>query len=454
MDRKVPLWVVLLIIFVAGIVTVHFGWVVQDTAKGGKRTGIIGEYALKLARYPAYIAAAYQEVVKNVRAVPNRFGVDRDLTYFGDFIDEGYLLASDWDEELGRNRLLLLELATGNVIHSWETPLEEITRLPAPDTPIPLPKGKQRIGLGAGILTEDGAIISGAGEGGALLKVDVCSNVEWIVNDYFHHDINQDAEGNIWIPSVIYPNVIGEKFLEGYRDDAIAKISPDGELLFKESISEILMNNGLGHLILGVGPLEKDAIHLNEIDPALTDGEYWKRGDLLVSLRHRSLIFLYRPETKEVLWYQLGPWTNQHDPDFIGTHQISVFGNDVTSSSYNRLSKEAPLITGFNDLYLVDLRSGETTTPYTELFKEADIRTVTGGQADILENGDVIVKDSNHGRLVRGSYDKPLWYFVNLLNDGTIARGSKRYFPNLDISVFEEADCGESAEISMSSNQK
>ena len=382
----------------------------------------------------------HKRLTKNPRGVENRFGLKQNLTNFDGFNDDGYLLISDWDE-VEKSSLNLLKLSSGEILHTWKTPLEQIENLEELDIPLPMPQGKDRVGLGPGILTQDGAIISVGGEGGVLMKVDLCSNVEWLLNDYFHHDINQDHEGNIWISSVLFPNEIGEKFLADYRDDAIAKISPDGELLYKESVSKILMDNGLGYLIFGVGPLEEDAIHLNDITPALNDGEFWKRGDLLVSLRHRSLVFLYRPSTEEIVWYQLGPWANQHDPDFVGTHRISVFGNDVTSSRNNRVSNEASMIMDHNNLYLVDLRSGETTTPYTELFREADIKTVTGGWADILENGDIVIKESKFGRYIRGTYDKPQWYYVDLLDDGEITRGDARYFPELDTSIFEEANC-------------
>ena len=79
-------------------------------------------------------------------------------------------------------------------------------------------------------------------------------------NDKFHHSIEKDAEGNIWAPSHIYPqslpiekvgrNIIYES---GYYDDAIVKLSADGEILFEKSVSQIFIDNGLEYLLFSVG---------------------------------------------------------------------------------------------------------------------------------------------------------------------------------------------------------
>jgi hypothetical protein len=72
-----------------------------------------------------------------------------------------------------------------------------------------------------------------------------------------------------------------------------------------------------------------DPTHLNDIQPVLADGPYWKKGDLFVSLRNISSIMLYRPSTDQIVWMKRGPWLSQHDVDILDDHRISVYDNNV-----------------------------------------------------------------------------------------------------------------------------
>ena len=87
-------------------------------------------------------------------------------------------------------------------------------------------------------------------------------------------------------------------------DDAIVKLSNNGELLYEKSISEIFIENGLEHLLFSIGGNNfiRDPIHSNDVQPVNFDGEYWKKGDVFLSLRHQSMILLYRPSTNEIVW--------------------------------------------------------------------------------------------------------------------------------------------------------
>lgn len=123
-------------------------------------------------------------------------------------------------------------------------------------------------------------------------------------NDRFHHSIETDAEGNIWVPSHMYPqslpiekvgrNIIEEK---GYYDDGIVKVSPEGEILFEKSVSQIFIDNRLEYLLFSsVGDWDSyfdiDPIHLNDIQPVDFDGKFWKQGDVFLSPRNQSMIIL------------------------------------------------------------------------------------------------------------------------------------------------------------------
>ncbi len=160
---------------------------------------------------------------------------------------------------------------------------------------------------------------------GPLYKVDCCSNLEWALNDVYHHSTEQDADGSFWVPSVMATSLYDGTPLT-HREDAITKISTDGGVLYKRSVTEMFKENDLVW-ILGIG-FSRDPIHLNDIQPALQDSEFWERGDVLLSLKNRHMVFLYRPDTGKIIWYRVGPWLNQHDADFVDDSQVMVFGNN------------------------------------------------------------------------------------------------------------------------------
>ena len=50
-------------------------------------------------------------------------------------------------------------------------------------------------------------------------------------HDNFHHSIETDLDGNIWVPSAMYPQSLPiKKAGRDFVDDAIVKLSPEGDL--------------------------------------------------------------------------------------------------------------------------------------------------------------------------------------------------------------------------------
>ena len=169
-----------------------------------------------------------------------------------------------------------------------------------------------------------------------LRKIDACSDLVFQnTEDMYHHSIEVDIDGNIWVPSFIYPSRLpaskyGTKFpLDGgYHDDGISKLSSEGDVIFKKSVSQIFIDNGLEHLLFSnIGnnldgyDFDIDPIHLNDIQPVNFNGKYWQKGDIFLSLRHQSMVLLYRPSENKILWKKEGPFTHQHDVNIIDNPQ-------------------------------------------------------------------------------------------------------------------------------------
>ena len=245
--------------------------------------------------------------------------------------------------------------------------------------------------------------------------MNLCGENDMFVDGTFHHSNELDHEGNIWVPSVKYPHSF-EKLIE-FRDDAITKISPSGDVLFKKSVAEILVENGYQGLFATSN--DDDPIHINDIQPALSDSNFWRKGDLLMSLRNPSTVLLYRPSTNKVLWLKTGPWMNQHDISFVDDHTISVFGNNVID---NRGTIR--LFYGQNSVYFYDFKTNEVSEPYREIMKEMEVKTITEGLGTPLSGGDLFIDESNEGRILRVSADEVKWEFVRRIDEESLAMSS------------------------------
>jgi hypothetical protein len=158
--------------------------------------------------------------------------------------------------------------------------------------------------------------------------------------------------------------------------------------------------------------LNDDPIHMNQIKVTRSDSAYWKRGDLLISARSLSTVFLYRPSTGKVLWHQTGPWMNQHSVDFVDNHRISVFSNNIVSGPPN---KEHSFLNSndINRVYVFDFDNNEASQPYEKLLAIARPITLTEGRAQFLPDGGLFIEETNYGRQLRFTKDALVWSRVN-----------------------------------------
>ena len=129
------------------------------------------------------------------------------------------------------------------------------------------------------------------------------------------------------------------------------------------------------------------------------------------------MVMLYRPSINKVIWYQLGPWLNQHDPDFLSQSQISVFGNDVVSSYLDRTAETSPFLNDGNEIYIYDFTTNETVKSYQNIMENLGYRTVTAGRHTIFRDGSLFVWFDNQG--IGVFYDKKrdqIKFFGNIEN--------------------------------------
>jgi len=145
---------------------------------------------------------------------------------------------------------------------------------------------------------------------------------------------------------------------------------------------------------------------LNDIEPVFQNGPFWKKGDLFLSLRHKSLIILYRPETNKIIRLIYGPFLHQHDVDIISESEIAIFNNNTTnigmesievanSASINNIQDR--LI--HSEILIYDFQDSTFRAYLKELFKEENIYSRTEGIYHFLTSGDVYVESQNDALL-------------------------------------------------------
>ena len=422
---RVPVWIVVVLLALGAAGTVVFGAIVEDAATRKALRLSNNEYFPDLSHVAIGIARIPKSLHRlllgthPVEARGQRFDGQAGLAFAdtahlpgdGDG-EEGYLLLARYlpkptlDEPEGRVLLYeFIDLNRRETVHAWQWH-----------------RKTRDIGSPVFILP-DGSLILRVEEGRRLFmaRLDACSNVEWKEQRWgvvSHHSIERDADGNFWMPARS-----GSHRTSNSKDELL-KFSPAGDVLARISLTDALARSGYRHLLYDMDNYESDPFHVNDVEPVLRDGPFWRRGDLFVSVRANSVVLLYRPATGEVVWLQQGPWLHQHDVDVVSDSEISVFSNNAA-----KFRDGGYRVLGANEVYVHDFATGEVRSPWREAMRRHDVRTVTMGGAVLSGDGGLMVEENNFGRVLRLSADGTLlWSYVNRASDGRVYRlGWSRY---------------------------
>ncbi len=442
--KKIAIWVliVLLILGVSG--TVLFGWAVQYKAKGGQRGGVFADLLLDIAEAPRPLILLINDATRAVAPEEFPFSYYSGLKRFDDsFSDDGYLLVSARSRRHDQATIYLYDLKDEKKVFEWIPPIKDILQATTY-------RGEHndvaRYVAQHPYLLKNGDLLTTSGQG-PLVRIDACSRLVWAVNRHFHHSIERAANGNFFVPHVMatpedfyndYDPDMKSVTKEGHkigplRDDGFAEVSPSGEILREWSIKDILENHGYFSLLYGVGAQRTDRIHLNDAEPILRSDEYVKTGDVMLSARGLSTVFLFRPSTGKIMWLQTGPWIGQHDIDYQGNGIFTVFGNDDVDS--------LPLH-GFSSIYAYDQATNAVSVRLD--MSKHEVFAPSGGLHTILENGDIFVEHP-YIRLHRLSADGDRrWSFVSSIGEDLVsALHWSRYFPRdaVDLSWMDGVKC-------------
>lgn len=419
---KFWLWLTTMFLLVLIVAVIVSAWAVRHIFLGGSRlSDNQTRMVMAIAEFPVLVRAATYEVMSNLGGDPIPLLMDRKTIERPSWVrrfpapeDTGYLLFSGLDTTAKHSIVQLIRIADGAVVARWDPDWAAILEMTT-DKKF-APKGTTLEALVVHpLLLADGDIIFNTGT--SLVRQNPCSSKPlWVLDELMHHSNELDETGNaLWSASVVQDGLVDNPWLsEKIRDDALAHVSTDGKLIERRSFARILRDNGLEAMLLGTAGMQIniDPIHINQIKVAQHDSRYWKRGDLLISARHLSTLFLYRPSTNQIIWHQTGPWMNQHSVDFVDNHRISVFNNNVVSgpSSMKQMFMEPD---GINQVMVYDFDNLRITQPFAPLLAEAKPITQYAGRARLIPDGGLFIEESGSGRHLRFTKDRLLWSRVN-----------------------------------------
>ena len=419
MFKKVELWWVLLILILGAGSLILFGAAVKHKMSGGQKLGKLGDIVLELSSVPVnakkifstppskeWEKASYiQPQIRNYTEFSNLKVNDPSQRL------EGLLLVPGYNPEYGVTTVFLYDLGAKKKLHEWIPPIQDIFKATSFHEGSNL---QENYRTQHPLLLDNGSLIFHSGEG-PLARIDMCGNLTWVIDQHFHHSIEQAKNGNLFVPIAFGtssdPSEIETEghFVNPLREDGIAEITPDGKIVRTISIMDILENQEYVGLMYGVGEYEVDRFHLNDIQPVNTADDFVQEGDLILSIRNLSTVMLYRPSSNKIVWLKTGPWLNQHDADYQGNGIFTIYGNDFVRG------KDMPR--KVSNIWMYDQKQDESRILF-ELNDKGS--TETGGLHEVLENGDIFVEGSRSSTLIMYGKNGAKWEFVNSIEDGKV----------------------------------
>ena len=384
-----------------------FSYSVFYVAKGGKKLGALSGPIEAFASFPKTAMAVLKSPELN--GIPPTYTKnDPAFREVNNLEYDVYGLNSFYNIEKDLWEIKLFNFKDDSILYQWDLKEEYYQ------------KGERQFKNSEprnAIILPDYSLIVGNDESKNLYKLDKYSKVVWHnTSKLFHHSLNLDHENNIWAGTRSNRGIRDSKnTTRYYRDDYITKISAEtGEVLFDKSVSDILIDNGYKNFVygasnhIGYSDSDRDPLHLNDIEPALEDGPFWKKGDVFVSLRNKSIIFLYRPETNKVIHMLYGPFLNQHDVDIISDKEVSIFNNNLAEVGTEEgeaivkelgQPQELDETLSSSDIVIYNFEDSVYRTHLKHHFDKEKIFTRTQGFHEHLSTGDVYVESQNNGKM-------------------------------------------------------
>ncbi|HVG09880.1 MAG TPA: arylsulfotransferase family protein [Thermoanaerobaculia bacterium] len=261
----------------------------------------------------------------------------------------------------------------GRTLHRWRYPLRRLWPELASD-----PGMKKLEYWRRAWLFPNGELLA-IYEGLGIVKLDARSNVLWSRRGGFHHDLQVQADGRIW--------VLDRSGRERMLEDFVTVLSPEGGVVRKISLLRALERSRFAPLLQRT-ERAGDVLHTNTLE--VLDGRHasqdpaFRKGNVLLSILRLDALAVLDPEREEIVWARTGSWRRQHQPTFLDDGGLLLFDNRGPGGERSRVIE-------------IDPRTGRVRwqfggVPGVELFSK------TLGSCQRLPNGNTLITESEGGR--------------------------------------------------------
>jgi hypothetical protein len=388
---------------------------------------IVGHYqvfpfnALAFARESLVQVVGERETLLGTRPTeflnPSRYpgvGVTKNLA---DRVAPGLILIYGFFE--GGNEIRLIR-NDGSIVNRW--PIRYYDLFPDTDFIQPtsiVPRTDWNATVHGALPLPDGSIVFNFNYLGTA-KLDRCGQVQWTLPRMTHHAVSRSADGTLLIPSSYHrPDKSKYETLHPpYTEDTILRVTTDGKVLSETSILELLFENRYqGVLFRGRGT--GDLTHINDVEELTPEMAakfpMFAPGDWMISMRMGSKLIVVDPVTRQIKWYQSGPWLGQHDPDFLENGKILIYNNndDGTPSG---------AVFGGGNIMELDPAGGRAITFRYGSKPGQPLYAPSSGKHQELPGGNVLVTEAKAGRVFEfDANGEIVWEFVNRYDDTSSA---------------------------------
>ncbi len=371
-----------------------FGWMVNQVSSKNKKFGFLTEPVKFMYTFPDL----FSQSVEEVKTLPKTFVPTPKKFQPINKLKKDLIVLVVYTESSNSRAAVIMNLKNDSIIKKWtiENPYEDHTRIKHP------------------MLHPDGSLIyfhHGKPVPG-LHKIDSAGNLIWKQDKVtFHHAINLNKDGDIWACTKKHPwKATGRYNLGGnmvfYNDHSITKIDHEtGKILFHKSMSEIFKENNISNYVLK-SPYPRDPFHLNDVQPALKNSQYYQEDDVFISLRNLSMILHYRPSTNELINMLVGPFINQHDIDILNDNTLAMFNNNTfvnvkrDPKKPKRIKKDlVNLGKFFSNIVNYDFKTNSFSVIGDSVLKRNRIYTYTEGLMEFIDESTYFIEEQNSGLL-------------------------------------------------------
>ncbi len=309
----------------------------------------------------------------------------------------------------------------GQLVHAWDVDWFEIWPEPdhLPEDFIPLSKPGTHI-HGAVVL-ENGDLVFNFEHLG-MVRLDRNSNVVWRLPYQTHHSIHIHDDGNLWVCGQRRNSRRNPRFPDRkppFDEYTILEVSPQGEILQEWSVPEILSKNkpaGLLDFLPNPGDSKNgsnldDRLHLNDVEPFPTNQAegFFKKGDILVSLRNINTVFVFNRASEKITYFSIGSFIQQHDPDFIDGNTFSVFDNKTASMGH--FQSRIVIVSAPDNRFSVFFQGNQKVPFYTGIL----------GKHQWLPNANLLITESKNGRAFEiNRRGEVVWEYVNYVSPNVV----------------------------------